>query len=181
MATLTIAPRSPSRQRAFNLSRWDALQSDAALAKIEGRIETDRHGRIIMTPPPAPRHGTRQARIAGLLLQLMPHGSVLTECPISTADGVKAADVAWASAARMRELGNRTCFPRSPELCVEVRSPGDTQTAIGEKVKLYFDAGAHEVWLCSATGVMTFLNSPSSRPLPPSRLCPAFPRQVEAR
>src|SRR5947209_3102308 len=80
------------------------LAADRELAKVEGRIETDRHGHIIMSPPPAPNHGSFQSEIAYLLRTLMPAGRVLTECPISTADGVKAADVAWASPERMEEL-----------------------------------------------------------------------------
>ena len=144
-------------------------------------LETDRHGRILMSPPPAPRHGSLQARIAALLDSLMPRGQVLTECPISTADGVKAADVAWASPERLRELGNRACFPHAPELCVEVLSPGNTEAEMREKAALYFDAGAREVWLCADTGVVKFLASATGRPLKQSRLCPVFPRRVELR
>src|SRR5664279_30652 len=118
-----------------------------------------------MSPPPAPNHGSFQFEIGYLLRTLMPHGRVLTECPISTADGVKAADVAWASAVRLRELGNRACFPRAPELCVEVLSPGDTNSEVQEKIALYFDAGAHEVWLCAQSGAMKFLVSAQARPL----------------
>jgi hypothetical protein len=84
-------------QTALNLRRWAELLADRELARVEGRIETDRHGHIIMSPPPAPRHGSFQLEIGHLLRTLMPSGRVLTECPISTADGVKAADVAWAS------------------------------------------------------------------------------------
>lgn len=96
----------------------------------------------------------------------MPHGRVLTECPISTADGVRAADVAWASAECLRELGNRACFPRSPELCVEVLSPANTEEEMREKVVLYFDAGAHEVRLCDSDGRMKFLASAEVRSCP---------------
>lgn len=181
MAALTIALPHQQTQTAFNLRRWEELLADRELAKIEGRIETDRHGQIIMSPPPAPRHGTRQARIAGLLLELIPHGTVLTECPISTADGVKAADVAWASADSLAALGNRGCFPRAPELCVEVLSPRNTDAEIQEKVALYFDAGAREVWLCATSGLMKFLASATARPLKNSRLCPRFPNKVELR
>ena len=105
-------------------------------------------------------------------------GRVLTECPISTADGVKAADVAWASPECLRELGNRTCFPQAPELCVEVLSPGNTEAEIHEKTALYFDAGALEVWTCSSLGVMKFISKAGARPLRVSRLCPAFPKRV---
>ena len=181
MATLTISLPPRPAQTAFNLRRWEELLADAELAKVEGRIETDRHGHVLMSPPPAPLHGSFQSEIAHLLRSLIPDGRVLTECPISTADGVRAADVAWASTERLRELGNRACFARSPELCVEVLSPGNTEEEMREKVALYFDAGAHEVWLCHEDGRMKFLDSPTGRPLRRSALCPPFPKRVELR
>src|SRR6266571_283755 len=138
MATLTIELPPQQEQTKFNLQRWAELQSDPQLAKIDGRIETDRHGHIIMSPPPAPSHGSFQSEIAYLLRSLLPEGRVLTECPISTADGVKAADVARASPECMRELGDQVCFPHAPELCVEVISPSNTKAEIEEKMALYF-------------------------------------------
>src|SRR3989442_2158687 len=107
MATLTLELPPHKTQTAFNLRRWAELLADPELAKVEGRIETDRHGHIIMSPPPAPSHGSYQSEIGYLLRTLMPNGRVLSECPVSTADGVKTADVAWASPGRMRKLGNR--------------------------------------------------------------------------
>jgi Uma2 family endonuclease len=118
--------------------------------------------------------------MAYLLRSQMPCGRVLTECPISTADGVRAADVAWASPETMRELGNRACFPRSPELCVEVLSPANTGAEITEKVALYFDAGAREVWLCDPAGRVKFLAGVGEE-VAQSALCPTFPRQIELR
>ncbi len=181
MATLTIELPSQAQQTEFNLRRWTELLADPELARFEGRIETDRHGHIIMSPPPAAHHGSLQGEIVFLLRTLMKEGRVLPECPISTADGVKAADVAWASPESIRALGNRTCFPKAPEICVEVLSPSNTEAEISEKMLLYFDAGAKEVWLCSRTGAMSFFTSPNSQPLQSSRLCPEFPSQVELR
>lgn len=178
MATLTIELPHHSVQTELNLRRWAELLADPELAKFEGRIETDRHGHIIMTPPPAPSHGSFQSEIAYLLRTFMRHGRVLTECPISTADGVKAADVAWASPECMRELGNRVCFPRCPEICIEVISPSNTEVELQEKMALYFDAGAQEVWLCSGSGAMRFL-SPGAARLAASQICPEFPQQIE--
>src|SRR5438105_15582252 len=124
MATLTLELPPQKMQTEFNLRRWSELLADRELAKIEGRIETDRHGRIIMSPPPAPTHGSFQSEIAHLLRTLLGAGRVLTECPISTADGVKAADVAWASPKRMNELGHLVCIPTGPAICGEVKSQG---------------------------------------------------------
>ena len=178
MEMLTIELPSQVEQTRFNLRRWDALQTDSALAKIEGRIETDRHGQIIMSPPPAPSHGSYQFWIGILMAKLMRGGRGLTECPISTADGVRAADLAWASAEKMRELGNRSCFPTAPEICVEVVSPGNTKAEIEEKTALYFDAGAIEVWWCDMNGSMKFLSREVPAPLNKSKLCPKFPKRV---
>jgi hypothetical protein len=100
-------------QTAYNLRRWEEVLADSNLAKFEGRIETDRHGHILMSPPPAPNHGSLQLEIGHILRTMMESGRVLTECPISTADGVKAADVAWASQESMRELRDRVCFPKA--------------------------------------------------------------------
>src|SRR6266850_6684611 len=116
MATLTFELPPHRTQTTFNLRRWSELLADPELAKVEGRIETDRHGHIIMSPPPAPSHGSFQLEIGHLLRNLLPAGRVLTECPLSAADGVKAADVAWASPASMQELGSQVCFPSAPNI-----------------------------------------------------------------
>jgi len=51
MAMLTLELPAREKQTPFNLSRWTELLADRELAKVEGRIETDRYGRIIMSPP----------------------------------------------------------------------------------------------------------------------------------
>jgi hypothetical protein len=67
MATLTIELPSQEEQIAFNLRRWEELLADPELAKFEGRVEMDRHGHIIMSPPAGLPHGTYQFKIAYLL------------------------------------------------------------------------------------------------------------------
>ena len=181
MATLTIELPPHPAQTALNLRRWAELLADPELARFEGRVETDRHGHIIMSPPPAPSHGSFQSEIAYWLRSLTRDGRVLTECPISTADGVKATDVAWASPERMRELGKRVCFPQAPEICVEGLSPGNTEAEMQEKKALYFEAGAREVWLCAASGAMAFFGPRTARKLGRSVMCPQFPKRIELR
>ncbi len=179
MASLTIDLPPQKGRTAFNLRRWNQILADPAIARIEGRIETDRHGNIIMSPPPAASHGGYQFQVASHLNQLMPDGRVSTECPISTADGVRATDVAWASPDCLRHLGNRTVYPRSPEICVEILSPRNSRSEMDDKMRLYFDAGAREVWLCSAAGAVTFFDF--SGAIPNSALCPRFPKRIKLR
>lgn len=180
MSNLTIELQPQAAQTEFNLRRWAELLADPEVTRIEWRVETDRYGRIIVMPPPAPKHGSFQSRIAFWLQTLLPNGRTITECPISTADGVKAADVAWAAPERMAELGESSCFRRAPEICVEVLSPDNTQREIREKLALYFDAGAVETWICGMTGGMSFFG-PELSELRVSVLCPEFPRQIELR
>jgi Uma2 family endonuclease len=178
MRSLVIELPARPDQTEYNLRRWEELLDDPELARIEGRIETDRHGQIIMSPPPSPNHARYEYRIARLLEDLLPNGEPMTEGPISTADGVKAADVVWASRESLRAIGNRACFTKAPEICVEVLSPRNSKGEIDEKRRLYFDVGAKEVWVCSLKGEMTFYGAKSDTPLASSKLCPKFPKKV---
>src|SRR4051794_1403878 len=120
MPTVTIELPARTDQTAFNLRRWKELLADSelgrSLARVEGRIETDRHGHIIMFPPPGFAHGSYQSEIAHRLRTLLPNGRTATECPISTADGVKAADVAWISHAKLAAIGEDVCLSEAPEI-----------------------------------------------------------------
>src|SRR5438105_1000100 len=131
MARLTIELPAQEKQTEFNLRRWSELLSDSGLArelaKYPGRIETDRHGHIIMLPPPGYSHGSYQLEIGRLLAPLLPEGRAATESPISTAAGVKAADVTWISHRRLAAIGEKVCLTKAPEICVEVLSPSNTR------------------------------------------------------
>ncbi len=179
MATLKVELPSQQSLTEKNLHRWAEVVSDSRLARLEERVETDRFGHIIMSPPPSARHGSYQFRIGALLDQLMAEGRVVTECPVSTADGVKAADVAWASPSCLRELGVEVCFPRAPEICVEILSPGNTEAEMRDKTALYFDAGAKEVWHCTDQGKMIFYQLGRWKSVSSSQLCPKFPAQID--
>lgn len=178
MPALTIDLPVQKDQTAFNLRRWTEVLADPELAKFQGRIETDRHGKVIMSPPPAFDHGGYQFEIGYLLRTLLPAGRVTTDCPTSTADGVREADVIWISHTRLRQIGENVCLAKAPEICVEVISPKNTRAEMAEKKALYFAAGAREVWFCKK-GDMAFFCRPTSTGERTSRLCPDFPRRVE--
>ena len=54
MATVTLELPPQKAQTVFNLHRWAELLADPELARFEGRVETDRHGHVIMSPPSRP-------------------------------------------------------------------------------------------------------------------------------
>jgi hypothetical protein len=86
-------------QQAFNLKRWEEICADPLLLKLDQRIETDRFGNLLMMPPPSFPHGEKLSEIAFLLRQRLGN-YVATECPISTTEGIRSADVVWISGAR---------------------------------------------------------------------------------
>ncbi|MGA8656401.1 MAG: Uma2 family endonuclease [Chthoniobacterales bacterium] len=173
---LTIELPSIEGQTAFNLRRWHEVLMDPSLAELPHRIETDRHGHIVMSPPPAFSHSQRQGKILGLMLKLLPEGQAMPECPLSTSDGVKAIDVAWLSTGREENVQKPIVLERAPEICVEIISPSNTVSEIKERLALYFEAGAQEVWTCGLDGKMRFYVS--AQELDASRLCPGFPQEV---
>jgi Uma2 family endonuclease len=174
---ITIELPDLESQTEFNLSRWAEVLADPTLAKLPHRIETDQHGHILMSPPPAPIHGRRQAHISGLLRQFLPGGIAFSECPLSTAGGVKAIDVAWLAPERSEDINRLTLFERAPEICVEIVSPSNSRSEITEKRALYVDAGAVEVWVCNLDGSISFFVALHNQ-LRASSICPAFPGSV---
>jgi Uma2 family endonuclease len=77
---------------------------------------------------------------------------VIIECCVLTSDGVRVPDVAWASADFMARNGDLSPFPQAPEICVEVRSPSNTDAEMAHKTELFLQAGAVEVWIVDEEG-----------------------------
>lgn len=182
MSTVLESPETElaeTDRHAFNLAIWNKLVADPVLAALDYRIETDEHGQIIVSPPPAPSHGNKQSQISHLLYNLMePDGRPVSECPISTERGVKAADVAWCSEGIWERVEGVSCFLECPEICIEILSPSNTKSEITEKKELYFDAGAKEVWICHKDGLMEFFLSDTADASPESGICQEFPNQI---
>jgi Uma2 family endonuclease len=181
VAGLNIALPAQESQTEANLRRWEQLIADPTLSRWEGRVETDRFGRTVVYPVAFVQHSMLQTDAALLLGKIMQNGCMFIACPVSTADGVKVVDVAWASSGLVREVRNQLeiCFPKAPEICVEVLSPSNTEGEISERIALYFDAGAVEVWICGLDGDMRFFTSPDKPRARKSVLCPKFPARVK--
>ncbi len=166
----------PSREEAIALNRvrWAEVHADPTLASNPNRIETNAWGQLVMTPPASESHSRKQSEIMFLLRTLLP-GVALVECPISTVDGVRAADVAWYSKSRHAQVRDQIVCEIAPEICVEVLSPSNTPAEIQVKFQLYFAAGAIECWTCDLHGVMAYYTASNDMaPVNQSKLCPNF-------
>ena len=155
---------------------WAEICEDKFLATLPYRIESDRWGNIVMSPPPRSHHAEYQGEITVLLRQLISGGRSMTECPIQTTEGVKAVDVAWVSLERRKSKPNDPAYLIAPEICVEVQSPSNSHAELMERKALFFERGALEFWLCGLAGEMTFFD-PAGQ-IPQSHFCPKFPKQV---
>ncbi len=155
--------------------QWVDVLSDKSLENLPYKIELDARGRIIMTPA-SNRHAQLQGKLGGLLTRLMPGGEVLTECSIATLDGVKVADVVWASKEFLKRHQYETPYPAAPEICVEVTSPSNSRAEIEEKITLYLAKGAREVWVCDAKGNVAFADHLGT--LKKSKLVAKFPAKI---
>ncbi len=112
-------------------------------------------GEIVMVPPPGFEHGDVQCGVGALLRTFVKsrglgrvtvESGVVTECDPDT---VRGPDVAFWSADRLPlDQPRPQGYPAvAPDLCVEIRSPGDRPGEIQEKVREYLNRGVLIVWV----------------------------------
>lgn len=154
---------------------WAEICEDPILRDLPHKIESDRWGHIVMSPPPDFWHGTYQTEIATLLKRLLPHGLVASECPVETSDGIKGIDVVWLSASRNPGRSRYTVMKVAPEICVEILSASNTLAELEERRRLFFERDAVEVWFC-VEGRMQFFSHAGA--IGRSNLCPDFPMEI---
>lgn len=155
--------------------RWADVLNDKSLQDLPYKIELNRLGQIVMSPA-TNLHAFYQGEIQWRIRLLTTAGKCFPECSVETSEGVKVPDVVWLSDDFYQKYQYTTPYPSAPELCVEVISPSNSQEEIDQKVSLFFEQGAKEVWTCDQTGRMTFL-VPSGQ-LTQSELFPQFPSKI---
>ena len=142
------------------------------------KVETNAQRQILLMTTPRLDHQEFEGEITRLLYLLLSNGRPLSECGVITSNGTKEPDVVWASNTMRRAHRQEASFTKAPELCVEVISPSNTRREINEKRRLYFEAGAQEVWICGKVGAMTFYTN-NETTVARSLFCPEFPVRVD--
>ena len=133
---------------------WAEVIHNPLLNDLPFKIELNKFGKILMSPA-SNQHGRIQGRMAANLVNKLPKGEVITECSIQTSEGVKVADVAWASEGFINTFSYKTPYPKAPEICIEIVSPSNSKAEITAKVELYLAKGAQEVWVVYEGGNIT--------------------------
>jgi Uma2 family endonuclease len=126
--------------------RWQEMLGDRALAEVQGKVELDQWGRIIVMSPVGPPHGNAAGQLVYLLKSQL-GGRALVEVGVLTSIGVLAPDVIWCSEAYWQAHRDEVPLQVAPELCIEVASPDKTLAELRDKARAYLDAGAREAWI----------------------------------
>jgi len=136
---------------------WSQVINNPLFRNLPYKIEQNKDGRLLISPA-SNKHGIREYQVGRVIEQGRQGGKIIMECSIQTSEGVKVADVAWASDAFVAEYGDMTPYPRAPEICVEIVSPSNSNDEIRHKVDLYLAKGAAEVWVVDEDGKTRFFN-----------------------
>ena len=136
---------------------WSEVIENPLFENLPFKIELNRFGQILMSPA-SNSHGNMEYRAGRALEQSCPPGEIIIECSIQTSDGVKVADVAWASTEFINKYGYSTPYLQAPEICVEILSPSNSDEEMRIKTGLYLACGAQEVWLINTQGKLRFFS-----------------------
>jgi len=115
------------------------------------QIELD-EGELITMPPAGEEHGGCGAEITGILRDFVKKHRLGKVYNADTGfrlrdDTVRAPDVAFVRQARLDSIRSRGFAKGAPDLAVEIFSPSDNVRQLMRKVKQYFAAGCHTVWI----------------------------------
>lgn len=136
---------------------WADVIDNPFLKDLPFKIEMNKWGKILMSPANN-NHGNLQFEVGNRINKAKHSGKIIIECSIQTPEGVKVADVAWASDEFMGKYGFNTPYMVSPEICIEIISPSNTKAEMQEKIALYLNQGAKEVWLCDQKGEISYFS-----------------------
>ncbi len=135
--------------------KWQEVLNNPFFTDVPFKVELNKFGKILMSPASNSK-GILKFRIAKKIEQNNLRGYVSFSNSILTGDGVKVADVAWASDEFIAEFGDQTPYPKAPEICIEIVSPANSQAEMTEKIRLYLEKGALEVWTITLDGEAKF-------------------------
>ena len=88
---------------------WANVINNPYLRNLPFKIELNRWGKILMSPA-SNHHGRIQYEVGSYIDTHKQSGKIMMECSIQTSDGVKVADVAWASDAFIEKYGFETPY-----------------------------------------------------------------------
>ena len=145
--------------RSALLRRWQALSEDPDTPE---NYELNEYGEMIAAPKPTNDHQRAVSAVVRTLERRLGPEAV-PEVSIVTDRGVRVPDVAWMPLQRWEQVKGQTPLPFTPDVCVEVLSPGNTREEIAMKTGAYLRAGAREVIVVGLKGEIEFFGTEGKR------------------
>lgn len=115
------------------------------------------HAENFIPGVPESRVGMQAGALAKMLLQELPHGKIVFNTPIETADGIITVDLGWVSHERMKTLRTEPTWSGAPDIAISIVSKDRTEVEIGKNIGLLMRAGALEPWVVYQDGKITKL------------------------
>ena len=137
--------------------QWQDVLADKSLRDLPYKIELNERGNIEMSPASF-LHSLLEGEMATLLRTQL-GGRVFTELAIQTSKGVRVPNIAWGSDHFVEQHIKEICASSAPEICIEIISPSNSKIEMNEKIALFLDSGAIEVWLVNEQGEISFFNA----------------------
>jgi len=103
-------------------------------------------------------HSLLQGRLAKILGNQL-DGEVFTEIAVQTTKEIRVPDVAWGTKEYVQKHIKDIFALSAPELCVEIIPSSNTVDEMKDKVELFLEAGAIEVWLITEDGQVNYHDS----------------------
>jgi len=150
---------------------FDFLLTGEELAKMPDAGPSELvEGEMVYMSPTGYTHGITEIGVGSILRAFVRKnnlGIVMTgEVGIYTGrdpDTIRAADVIYISHERMAKVESDSFLDITPELVVEILSPGDRWYEVSDKVAEYFSAGVKSVWLVNPRRKQVFVyHSPAN-------------------
>lgn len=164
---------------ASNVLTWHEVCADRSLRDLPYKVESTGDGKLLLTKFTNDR-AYLKAQVMTELNKRMAVGKVLGSVPVETSNGTRVTDVGWVTRDRWKSQRKQISATIAPEICVEIISLCNSRAYALEKVRLYFAAGAEEVWLCGKDGAVEFFGCADDyKAITASGLCPEFPHRIE--
>ncbi|MGQ0653434.1 MAG: hypothetical protein ACT4P4_14390 [Betaproteobacteria bacterium] len=135
------------------IARWTELCRDPSFEHVPEKVELNAWGEIELAPRTV-RRSLLATRLAHELDRQLGGGAVGISLAVLTNDGVRVADVAWASLELWSLHEGDMLFPRAPEICCVVCAPDGER-----KLAAFPAAGAKEAWLVSEDASIRYFDS----------------------
>ncbi len=135
---------------------WAELAQDDQLPDW---YELTEHGEVIMSPKPSNRHQRLCAEIAFQLRSQLGGEAVVEAAVLTTTAGIRIPDVIWMPNDKWQAITGDNDLLQTPDLVVEVLSPGNRRTEINHKIQAYLSSGIQEVIIVGLDGAITYYHT----------------------